>query len=164
MAVVEATTSIWTHKVKELAGTIFMSIPCGDFDERVQLDHLTIIKAEPEVAACYHDRCATVIDSFYDLHGNMVNEIDTLLAEYMDHDSVMERRSMMDWQVQGSKAQFLMYTYMDGVEVDVDSLESISSPTNPNQTPILRTENKLDANGWEIPRTRNTYRANRLGN
>jgi hypothetical protein len=94
----------------------------------------------------------------------MVNEIDTLLAEYMDHDSVMERRSMMDWQVQGSKAQFLMYTYMDGVEVDVDSLESISSPTNPNQTPILRTENKLDANGWEIPQTRNTYRANRLGN
>jgi hypothetical protein len=43
-----------------------------------------------------------------------------------------------------------MYTYMDGVEVDVDSLELISSPTNPNQTYVLSTENKLNANGWEI--------------
>jgi hypothetical protein len=39
----------------------------------------------------------------------------------------------------------------DGVEVDVDSLEPISSPTNPNQTPVLSTENKVNANGWEIP-------------
>jgi hypothetical protein len=44
-----------------------------------------------------------------------------------------------------------MYTYMDGVEVDVNSLEPISSPTNPNQTLVLSTENKLNANGWEIP-------------
>jgi hypothetical protein len=44
-----------------------------------------------------------------------------------------------------------MYTYMDGVEVDFDSLEPISSPTNPNQTPVLSIENKLNANGWEIP-------------
>jgi hypothetical protein len=58
---------------------------------------------------------------------------------------------MMDWEAQGSKSQFPMYTYMDGVEVDVDSLEPISSPTNPNQTPVLSTENKLNANGWEIP-------------
>jgi hypothetical protein len=35
IAIVEATTSIRTHKAKELAGTIFMLIPCGDFDERV---------------------------------------------------------------------------------------------------------------------------------
>jgi hypothetical protein len=57
---------------------------------------LTFVKAELEVAACYLDRCDTVIASFYDIHGNMVNEIDTLLAEYTDHDRVMERRSMMD--------------------------------------------------------------------
>jgi hypothetical protein len=55
MEVVEAITSIRTHKSKELAETIFMSIPCGDFDERVQLDHLTFVKVEPEVAACYLD-------------------------------------------------------------------------------------------------------------
>jgi hypothetical protein len=53
--IVEAITSIRTHKAKELAGTIFMSIPCGDFDEIVQLDHLTFVKVEPEVAACYLD-------------------------------------------------------------------------------------------------------------
>jgi hypothetical protein len=81
----------------------------------------------------------------------MVNEIDTLLVEYTDHDSVIERRSMMDREAQGSKSQFLMYTYMDGVEVDVNSLEPISSPTNPNQTYVLSTENKLNANSWEIP-------------
>jgi hypothetical protein len=40
---------------------------------------------------------------------------------------------------------------MDGVELDVDSLEPIRSPTNPNQTLILSTENKVNANGWEIP-------------
>jgi hypothetical protein len=73
-----------------------MSIPCGDFDERVKLNHLTFVKAEPKVAACYLDRCATMIALFYDIHRNMVNEIDTLLAEYTDHDSVIERRSMMD--------------------------------------------------------------------
>jgi hypothetical protein len=55
MAVVEVITSIRTHKVKELAGMIFMSIPCGDFNERVHLDHLTFVKAKPEVAACYLD-------------------------------------------------------------------------------------------------------------
>jgi hypothetical protein len=93
-----------------------------------------------------------VIALLYDLHGNMVNEIDTLLAEYTDHDSVMERRSLMNREAQGSKSQFSIYTYMDGVEVDVDSLEPSSSPTNPNQTPILSTENKLNANGWEIPK------------
>jgi hypothetical protein len=150
IAIVEAITSIRTHKAKELARTIFISIPCGDFDERVQLDHLTFVKAELEGAAHYLDRCATVIASFYDLHGNMVNEIDTLLAEYTDHDSVMERRSMMNREAQGSKSQFPMYSYMDKVEVDVNSLEPISSPTNQNQTPILSTENKLNANGWEI--------------
>jgi hypothetical protein len=96
IAIVEAITSIRTHKAEELAKTIFMSIPCGDFDESVQLDHLTFIKAEPEVAAHYLDRCAIVIASFYDIHGNMVNEIDILLAEYTDHDSVIERRSVMD--------------------------------------------------------------------
>jgi hypothetical protein len=53
--IVEAITSIRTHKAKELARTIFMSIPCGDFDERVQLDHLTFVKVELEVAACYLD-------------------------------------------------------------------------------------------------------------
>jgi hypothetical protein len=77
---VEAITSIRTHKAKELAGTVFMSIPCGYFDERVQLDHCTFVKAEPEVVAHYLDRCAIVIASFYDIHDNMVNEIDTLLA------------------------------------------------------------------------------------
>jgi hypothetical protein len=35
IAIVEAITSIRTHKAKELARMIFMSIPCGDFDERV---------------------------------------------------------------------------------------------------------------------------------
>jgi hypothetical protein len=44
MAVVEAITSIRNHKAKELAGMIFMSIPFEDFDERVQLDHLTFVK------------------------------------------------------------------------------------------------------------------------
>jgi hypothetical protein len=61
-------------------------------------------KAEPEVAARYLDRCATVIASFYDIHGNMVNEIDTLREEYTDHDRVMERRSMMDQEAQGTKS------------------------------------------------------------
>jgi hypothetical protein len=80
IAIVEAITSIRTHKAKELARMVFMSIPCGYFDERVQLDHFTFVKAEPEVVAHYLDRCATVIASFYDIHDNMVNEIDTLLA------------------------------------------------------------------------------------
>jgi hypothetical protein len=92
-----------------------------------------------------------VIASFYDIHGNIVNEIDTLLAEYMEHDSVIERRSMMDRVAQGFKSHFPMYTYMDGVEVYVDSLEPISSPTNLNQAPVLSTKNRLNANGWEIP-------------
>jgi hypothetical protein len=35
IAIVEAITSIRTNKAKKLARTIFMSIPCGDFDERV---------------------------------------------------------------------------------------------------------------------------------
>jgi hypothetical protein len=132
ISIMEAITSIRANKAKDLLGTIFMSIPCGDFDERVQLDHLTFVKVEPEVAACYLDRCALVIASFYDIHGNMVNEIDTLLEVYTDHGRVMERRSMMDWEALGTKSQFIMYTYMDGVEVDVDSLEPINSPTNPN--------------------------------
>jgi hypothetical protein len=45
-----------------------------------------------------------------------------------------------------------MYTYMDGVEVDVDSLEPISSPINPNQTYVLSTKNKLNTNDWDIPK------------
>jgi hypothetical protein len=82
----------------------------------------------------------------------MVNDIDTLLEEYTDHDHVMERRSMMDREAHGSKSQFPMYTYMDGVEVDSDSLEPISSPTNPNYTYVPSTGDKLNANGWEIPK------------
>jgi hypothetical protein len=35
IAIVEEITSIRTHKAKERANTIFMTIPCGDFDERV---------------------------------------------------------------------------------------------------------------------------------
>jgi hypothetical protein len=148
---VEAISSIRANKAKELVGTIFMSIPCGDFDERVQLDHLNFVKVEPEVVARNLDRCATVIALFYDIHGNMVNEIDKLLEEYTDHDHVMERRSMMDREAHGSKSQFTMYTYMDGVEVDSDSLEPISSPINPNYTYVPSTGDKLNANGWEIP-------------
>jgi hypothetical protein len=56
---------------------------------------------------------------------------------------------MMDQEAQGTKSQFPMYTYMDEVEVDVDSLEPISSPSNPNQTHVLSTENKRNTNGWE---------------
>jgi hypothetical protein len=64
----------------------------------------------------------------------------------------MERRSMMDQEAQGTKSQFPMYTYMDEFQEDVDSLEPISSPTKPNQTHVLSTENNHNANGREIPK------------
>ena len=40
---------------------------------------------EPELAAKYLDRCASLLDVFYSLHGNMVHELEHLLD---DHDSL----------------------------------------------------------------------------
>jgi hypothetical protein len=88
-----------------------------------------------------------VIASFFDLHGNMANEIDTLLEESTDHDRMVERRTM-DREAKNSKSEFPMYTYLDEeVEVDLKTLNQIRNPTIPNRTNVPSTANKTNING-----------------
>ena len=75
IAILEAITIIRDVKAKELVGTVFTAIPLGDREERETRDHIAFVTKEPELAATYLDKCATLLDIFYSLHSKMVHEL-----------------------------------------------------------------------------------------
>ena len=68
IAVVEAVTSIREVKGKELLGSVFTSVPYGEIGERVEMDHLSFMKVDPDNAARYLDRCVALLNSLFDTH------------------------------------------------------------------------------------------------
>ena len=144
IAVLEAITTIRDVKAKELVGTVFTAIRLGDREERWSRDHLAFMLKESELAARYLDRCASLLDISYSLHGNMVNELEHLLD---DHDSLKVYALGLAAHVVGSSEE----TIENGVVPTLET-EPIYSPATPPYSPIP-TEGYRFVNGWEVPIT-----------
>jgi hypothetical protein len=70
----EAITAIRGYGAKKLAGSVFMTIPCGDLEEALNRDHVSLIRDTPEMAAWYLDRCTSLLEIYYLLHINLVSD------------------------------------------------------------------------------------------
>jgi hypothetical protein len=92
IAFFKAITTIRGYCTKELAGSVFMTIPCGDLDEALKRDHVSFVRDTPEMAARYLDRCTSLLEILYLLHINLVIDHEQLLDDFSDHDAVLERR------------------------------------------------------------------------
>jgi hypothetical protein len=88
-AFIEAITAIRGYGAKKLAGSVFMTIPCGDLEEALNRDHVSLIRDTPEMAARYLDRCTSLLEIYYLLHINLVSDYEELLDEFSDQDLVV---------------------------------------------------------------------------
>jgi hypothetical protein len=66
-----------------------MTIPCGDLEEALNRDHVSLIRDTPEMAARYLDRCTSLLEIYYLLHINLVSDYEELLDEFSDQDLVV---------------------------------------------------------------------------
>jgi hypothetical protein len=70
IAFFEAITAFRGYDAKKLAGSVFMTIPCGDLEEALNRDHVSLIRDTPEMAARYLDYCTSLLEIYYLLHIN----------------------------------------------------------------------------------------------
>ena len=132
IAVVEAVTSIREVKAKELLGSEFTYVPYWEIGERVEMDHLSFVKEDPGNVARYLDRCIALLNSLFDTPRTLVNEIETMLEDFTDHNKVVDLRRKMDEESKRSNSRFLVYSYM---ETDEEEPE----PRIPIETRIAHT-------------------------
>jgi hypothetical protein len=96
----EAITAIWGYCAKKLAGSVFMTIPCGDLEEALKQDHVSFVRDKPEMEARYLDHCTSLLEIYYLLHINLVSDYEQLLDEFLDHDLVLDRRQLYEEEVE----------------------------------------------------------------
>jgi hypothetical protein len=56
----EAITSIQGYGAKKLAGSVFATILCGDLEEALNRDHVSLIRDTPKMAAQYLNCCTSL--------------------------------------------------------------------------------------------------------
>ena len=161
IAFFEAITTIRGYCTKELAGSVFMTIPCGDLDEALKRDHVSFVRDSPEMAARYLDRCTSLLEIFYLLHINLVADHEQLLDDFSDHDAVLERRRQYDAEVEYQHAhppeeeepmeEELEEDLGDGIVVDGVVPESNLETPTPYEPIVAREGYYINDNGWEVP-------------
>jgi hypothetical protein len=77
-----------------------MTIPCGDLEEALNRDHVSLIRDTPEMAARYLDHCTSMLEIYYLLHINLVLDYEQLLDEFLDQDLVLSRRQLCEQKVE----------------------------------------------------------------
>jgi hypothetical protein len=96
----EAIIAIRGYGAKKLARSVFMTIPCGDLEEALNRDHVSLIRDTPEMAARYLDRCTSLLEIYYLLHINLVSDYKQLLDEFSDQDLVVSRNQLYAQEVE----------------------------------------------------------------
>jgi hypothetical protein len=99
IAFFEAITAIRGYCAKKLAGSVFMTIPCGDLEEALKRDHVSFVRDKPEMAARYLDRCTSLLEIYYVLHINLVLDYEQLLDDFVDHDLVLDWRQLYEEEI-----------------------------------------------------------------
>jgi hypothetical protein len=71
-----------------------MTIPCGDLEEALNRDRVSLIRDTSEMAARYLDHCTSLLEIYYLLHINLVSDYEQLLDEFSDQGLVVSQNQL----------------------------------------------------------------------
>jgi hypothetical protein len=83
-AVVRAIATIREYEAADLSGTIFTAIPHDSLLEEMALDHTTLVKKKPKMAARLLDRYRKMVGSLYNTHQVLVKDKAEMLENLTD--------------------------------------------------------------------------------
>jgi hypothetical protein len=78
----EAITAIGDMLSRSSRVSVFLTIPCGDFEEALKQDHVSFIRDTADMAARYLDHCTSLLEIYYLLHINLVSDYEQLLDDF----------------------------------------------------------------------------------
>src|SRR3954464_7770180 len=103
IVVTAAITMIREQKSQALEGSTHTIIPHGTSNTEHELDHSTLVQAEPTLAVEYMDRYRSLLKTYHNTHQVLVQELDTIIKDFTDPAKAMARRKKLDKEVRHPK-------------------------------------------------------------
>jgi hypothetical protein len=142
-----------------------MTIPCGDLEEAMNWDHISLIRNTPEKAPWYLDHCTSLLEIYYLLHINLVSDYKQLLDEFSDQDLVVSRNQLYALEVEYQRTHVAQLEDEEPMEEELEEdlgngivedgvvpESKLESPT-PYEPFVARDGHHINDYGWEVPDT-----------
>jgi hypothetical protein len=114
--VVRAIATIREYRADDLSGTIFTAIPHNSLMEEMALDHTTLLKKKPKMAARLLDRYRKMVGSLYNTHQVLVEDKEEMLEDLMDTTRRQEIAQMTTQESKGSHFSPNVGTHRDPMQ------------------------------------------------
>src|SRR4051812_12514764 len=125
---------ILEHKSQALEGSIHTIIPHETSNKEHELDHSTLVQAEPTLVVEYMDRHRSLLNTYHNTHQVLVQELDTVIEDFTDPDKAMARRKKLDKEARHTKYIPLGEVYEE-TECDDPNLENYAYYQNDFKPP-----------------------------
>jgi hypothetical protein len=112
-AVVRAIATIREYRADDLSGTIFTAIPHDSLMEEMALDHTTLVKKKPKMAARLLDRHRKMVGSLYNTHQVLVEYKAEMLEDLTDTTRRQQVAQMTRQESEGSHFSPIVGTHRD---------------------------------------------------
>lgn len=103
IVVAAAITMIRGHKSQALEGSTHTIIPHETSNSGPQLDHSTLVQAEPTLVVEYMDRYRSLLNTYHNTHQVLVHQLDTVIEDFTNPDKAMARRKKLDKEARHPK-------------------------------------------------------------
>jgi hypothetical protein len=127
-AVVWAIATIREYRAADLSGTSFVAIPHDSLMEEMALDHTTLVKKKPKMAARLLDRYRKMAGSLYNTHQVLVEDKAEMLEDLTDTTRRQEIAQMTRQESEGSHFSPTIGTRRDPMQPGPSSYSPTPEP------------------------------------